>query len=255
MQLAVGRDAPRRDVGEAQRAGARPPDRRARVHDARQQVDVGIGGTARRPAAFDRRLVEVVARAHCDALVVEPRAAAALGGIQPVHARVVDGAAHGHAVLHVADRHAVARDAAGIVGRAVDGVDQPEAIAAGAAFLLADDGVRRIALRDLGANVALDLAVHRGDDVVPALERGGRRAEGLVRLQPRAARERAAELVAAGRHSCTSTTRRSRSEVRSATAMRVASVASRNVRLGARSSATHRVKYMASRRNASANRS
>ncbi len=85
------------------------------------------------------------------------------------------------------------RDAARIVGGAVDRVDEPHAIAAAAAFLFADDRVVRILRNDRLANETLDLAVHRGQDVVAALHRGGRLAERRMRKTAGVARELAAE--------------------------------------------------------------
>src|SRR5207249_4796409 len=77
----------------------------------------------------------------------------------------------------IADGNAIMRNAARVVGGAVDRVDEPHPIAAPPALLFADDRVVRIPRDDRLANETLDLAIHRGEDVVAALHRCRRLAE------------------------------------------------------------------------------
>src|ERR1700730_15242276 len=84
-------------------------------------------------------------------------------------------------------------DAACVVGGAVDRVDDPQTLATAPAFLLADECVPGIATRDRCADEALDLAVHRGDDIVSPLERRYGLPERRVRELARVACERRSE--------------------------------------------------------------
>ena len=163
---------------------------------ARDQRNVIGGAAPRRPAALDSRRRHLRDRAYRETLAVAPRAFANGRRIQPIVAWIVDRAQRGYTLLEIADRNTVARQSARVVGGAVDRIDQPQVIAGAAALLLADDRVARKARSDRGANKALDLAVHRRDDVVAALHRRRRCAEGAMRELARVARHGAAEIVA-----------------------------------------------------------
>jgi hypothetical protein len=92
-------------------------------------------------------------------------------------ARVVQRADHWNAVPQHADGHAVVGDAARVVRRAVDRIDDPQPLGLGharrAAFFLAQHRVVRVARGDRRPDEALDRRVHLGEHVVSAFHRGG----------------------------------------------------------------------------------
>ena len=163
----------RRDIGEAQRAGARAHHPRSGRDDARDQPDKLVGAVAHVPADLDGRGSQVrrLGRAHCDR--VQGRAGAAPRGEQLVHHRIVD-----HADLDLAaddggDRDAEVRRAAREIRGAVDRIDDPDrrALGAGASLaLLADEPVLGEQPVQPRRDQPLDLAVDFGQVVLRPLE-------------------------------------------------------------------------------------
>ena len=79
-----------------------------------------------RPAQLHRGAIQDAGAADPHRPAVEPGAGAQAGAVQPVHVRVKQQAQYRFAGLQVTDRDAPAWHIGGVVGGAVDGVDQPE---------------------------------------------------------------------------------------------------------------------------------
>ena len=85
---------------------------------------------------------------------------------------IVDGAQRAHAVLDIGDRNVPERDAAQEIVRAVDRVDDPQALRIAGerrGRLLAEEMIAGKRARDFPANEILDLAVGDADEVLRAL--------------------------------------------------------------------------------------
>jgi hypothetical protein len=103
-----------------------------------------------------------------DRSIVDGRPAAGLGHEQLVQARGVGHAERQRSLDLEADRHAKERKAVGVVGRAIERIDDPAVarVAAGVrTALFAQDGMRRKCRQNRAQDLALALQVDVGDDV------------------------------------------------------------------------------------------
>jgi hypothetical protein len=267
-------EAAARDVRERKRGRAEIAHRHPALHHARANLEIARIGRAIVMAERDVRTAQVqgVCAAHAASSPggVAPRAAATTRVVQLAGDRIEDDAELRAPVDDVGDRDVPVRHAAQEVVRPVDGVDDPAAI--DRAFepgrgLLAEEAIAGKRRGQLGANQRLDLAVGAAHEILRPLELDDEPvavAEMPERERARAARDVLRDLVAVSAHDTTpafgfgdysDTTRRSSSDWRIASAMRVASVASRSVSGGSRSSMTACTNSMSSRRKASAKRS
>lgn len=168
---------------------------------ARQRSIPPLLGQPRGSARLDRGVADILEAAHPDRRAIAGRPMPARRRVEFAEQRVVDHPDLGPALPHEGDRDAETRDAAQKIGRAVDRVDDPDAVADLAAALLAEEGVAWKRLAEAPADQFLDLGIGRREVVLVGLEvelKRGRAISGNGRARPCRPRGRSRRPRAAG---------------------------------------------------------